>query len=306
MSIIYRSHDKFAKAGLKQKAIMVDFLQAHLSPDLYQRLDISTLHAIDKSFITPELRALHGDIVYRCQIEHQEGYIPIILLVEHQSKADEHMAFRLLQYTVSLMDDHLKAGYKRLPLVLPLCLYHGATSPYPYSTDIYDDFEVTDLARQWIFKPFQLIDLTQIPIETLVKHRLASILEVLLKSYQDPQLIQILQHLAEQGLFRLTMHHTDDTFLVNVLNYVTACGSDDMNQSANQLVEVLSAALPDKRDTIMTFAQQLRNEGMQQGMQQGIYQTNRENAKHMILEGLSSEKIARITGLSQKEIDALR
>ena len=73
------------------------------------------------------------------------------------------MAFRLLHYIVSLSHEHLQQGHKKLPIILPLCIYHGEVSPYPHSTDLYDNFEDSELARKVAFKPFKLIDLT-VPI----------------------------------------------------------------------------------------------------------------------------------------------
>lgn len=80
--------------------------------------------------------------------------------MEHESTAkDELMAFRLLHYIVSLSYEHLQQGNRKLPIVLPLCIYHGEVSPYPHSTDLYDNFEDPELARKVAFKPFKLIDL---------------------------------------------------------------------------------------------------------------------------------------------------
>ena len=45
--------------------------------------------------------------------------------------------------------------------------------------------------------------------------------------------------------------------------------------------------------------------GMQQGMQQGIQQKAREDARKMLDEGFEVAVIARITGLSEKEIKEL-
>jgi predicted transposase/invertase (TIGR01784 family) len=185
MSIIHQPHDKFATISLKQIAIAKDFFKVHLPAEVYQQLDLTSLQSIDKTYISPELQSLQGDIIYRCQINGKEGYIPILLLIEHQSTAAEHMAFRLLQYTVKVMQDHLNAGYDKLPIVLLLCLYHGMQSPYPYSNDIYDDFADIALARQWVFKPFQLIDLTQFTSQELQKHGMAAVMEIFLQSYHQ-------------------------------------------------------------------------------------------------------------------------
>jgi hypothetical protein len=56
----------------------------------------------------------------------------IYLLIEHQSSADRHMAFRLMRYAIAAMQRHLDKGHTQLPLVIPLLFYHGQVSPWPY------------------------------------------------------------------------------------------------------------------------------------------------------------------------------
>nr|WP_185181224.1 Rpn family recombination-promoting nuclease/putative transposase [Mycoavidus sp. B2-EB] len=46
------------------------------------------MQAVDKSYVTAELREVHSDMVYACQINGKAGYIPLLLLLEHQSTAD--------------------------------------------------------------------------------------------------------------------------------------------------------------------------------------------------------------------------
>lgn len=83
MSIISHPHDKFFKGSLKEKPVALDFLKAHLPTDVYQRIDFNILHAIDKSYVTAELREVHSDMVYACQINGKAGYVPLLLLLEH-------------------------------------------------------------------------------------------------------------------------------------------------------------------------------------------------------------------------------
>jgi predicted transposase/invertase (TIGR01784 family) len=286
---VHQPHDKFATTSLKQIAIAKDFFKAHLPPAIYQRLDLTSLQTIDKTYISPELQSLHGDIVYRCQIEGHTGYIPILFLIEHQSTADRHMAFRLWQYTLKVMQDHLQAGHDTLPIVLPLCLYHGTESPYPYSQDIYEDFADPVLARQCVFQPFQLIDLTQIPLQDLEQHGVAAVMEILLQSYHQ-NIIRLLQHLTQTGLLTQTIHQTGSHYLESMLNYLAECG-DELNASAaDQLIEILNSALPGQHKTIMTFKEQFKAEGRREGHAEGLLTA----ARGMLLRGMSTQEVSSI------------
>jgi predicted transposase/invertase (TIGR01784 family) len=285
MSLVHQPHDKFATTSLKQIAIAKDFFKAHLPSAIYQRLDLTSLQTLDKTYISPELQSLRGDIVYRCQIEGQMGYLPILFLIEHQSTADRHMAFRLWQYTLKVMQDHLQAGHDTLPIVLPLCLYHGTESPYPYSRDIYDSFADPAFARQYVFQPFQLVDLTQIPLPALAQHGMAAVMEILLQSYRQ-NIIWLLQHLTQTGLLTQTVQQTSSHYLESMLNYLAECG-DELNESATeQLIEILNTALPDQHKTIMTFKEQFKAEGHTEGLLTA--------ARSMLLSGMSIQKVSGI------------
>jgi predicted transposase YdaD len=198
--------------------------------------------------------------------------------------------------------------------VLPICLYHGSPSPYPYSPDIYEDFEDPELARGLVFKPFQLVDLTKIPVEVLRKDGLAAMMEILLKAYQAKKELQsILEYVAEQGLFNFVLHHTSEGYFDNVLNYSVELGNQHNSFSADQLIELLQRVLPEKREYIMTFREQLeqkgrqkgRQEGRQEGMQLGIYEAKREDAKKMLEKGIAYAIVKEITGLSDVELKTL-
>jgi predicted transposase/invertase (TIGR01784 family) len=301
---IHTPHDKFFKASLSQKAIAADFLKANLPSSLLTKLNMQTLETVNKSYIIPELKELQSDIVYRCDIQGKAGYVPILLLIEHQSSADEQMAFRLLEYTVHLLRDHFNQGHKHLPIVLPLCLYHGETSPYPYSTDLYDCFEDQELARELMFKSFRLIDLTTQSLEQLEQAGLAAMMEVLFKAHCTKQIRTLIEDAIKAGVFaRVLEKPLSRDYLHNTLNYTTIFDKEDL--TAAEFLTLITEAVPDKREQIMTFREQLQQEGLQKGMQLGIYEAKREDARKMLAEGVSRDIIKRVTELSDVELDAL-
>jgi predicted transposase/invertase (TIGR01784 family) len=145
-AIVHTPHDLLAKMSLKDIAIAKDFLKAHLPAHIQKRIDFDTLILTDGEFVSPKFTKIQSDVVYSCKIDGIEGYIYV--LIEHQSAPHPLMAFRKLQYEVALMDAHLKAGHNKLPVTIPLCLYHGDQSPYPYSNDVYDCFNNPELAKE--------------------------------------------------------------------------------------------------------------------------------------------------------------
>ena len=138
------------KLSLTEKQVAIDYLKSHVPAEIYKSININTLELTDKSFILPKFREIHSDIVYRCQFDGKDGYIFFIL--EAESTANEElMAFRQLQYSIAAMDQHLRQGHKKLPITLPICLYHAIASPYPHPLDVYQCFDNPDLAKKIVF-----------------------------------------------------------------------------------------------------------------------------------------------------------
>ncbi len=311
MSLLHQPHDLLFKDSLKEKPIAVAFLKAHLPAELYQKLNFNTLQLTDKSLLTPEMQEIHCDVVYRCHIDGKDGYLPILFLLEHFSTAPRHIAFRLLQYCVNLMNDALKAGSQKLPIVLPLCIYHGEQSPFPQSTDIYDDFEDPDLARALVFKPFSLIDLTTLPESMIRQHGVATLMELLLKHSREKEFARAVAQLKEGDTLTFTLTRTTEPYLQTVVKYALSSAWSE-NQASNVL-EVFYEALPDKRETIMSAAQQLIDSGIQQGMQAshaealafGERKARLEDAREMRAAQLDLDLIKRITKLSDEDLAEL-
>ncbi|EBW7148995.1 hypothetical protein BZK42_27480 [Citrobacter braakii] len=87
------------------------------------------------------------------------------------------MAWRMMKYTIRAMDDHLKKGYKTLPVVVPRLFYHGDVRPYPYSMDWLDCFEQSELARRVLSKPWPLIDVSVLDDDDIKTHRRMALID---------------------------------------------------------------------------------------------------------------------------------
>ena len=58
--------------------------------------------------------------------------------------------------------------------------------------------------------------------------------------------------------------------------------------------------------TGMELIEKGKKEGLEQGLEQGAKQARLDDARRMLEEGISADVIARVTGLSREEIEALR
>ncbi|BBB15167.1 transposase [Candidatus Rickettsiella viridis] len=302
---IYHPHDKFFKRNLKEKKVAIDFLKVYLPQAIYNAINLDTLQLTEKSFIVPELREIHSDIIYKCEIKQKSGYL--FFLIEHESTAnDKLMAFRLLHYSVSLSAEHLRQGNKKLPIILPLCIYHGEVSPYPHSIDLYDNFEDPEFARQVAFKPFKLIDLTVLSDEEISQHGLVSLMEMLFKHHRAKNFLSIMRELLKTNLVQNIVKQLDISYLSDMLNYVLITTRDDTEAKADKLlINELIAAFPQRKEVIMTFAEQIEQRGLQKGMQKGMQKGRYGVAKNLLATGMPIELIRQVTELPDLDLTEL-
>ena len=306
--IITTPHDRFTKANLQEVAIARAFLQVHLDAALRKRIDLTSMKLTNNEFVLPHLRKIQSDVVYECLIDGKDSYI--YFLMEGQSSAEELMAFRKLQYNVALMDHHLKMGNKKLPVIVSICLYSGKRSPYPYSTDVFDCFENVELAKEMMFKPFKLIDLSVLSDKEIEQHGIAALFEMLLKHHDTKQLYNLFSHLVKLNFFQETLDAIkDDNYIVNLLEYALNTG-EEREHPVEQILQLLADSAPKHKEHIMTVADQIRqnalNEYKPQFIAEGIEKGIEKVARSMLAKNADINFVAETTGLTVSQLEAIK
>jgi predicted transposase/invertase (TIGR01784 family) len=304
---IHHPHDSFFKHAVSDLTVAKDFLQAHLSPSIAQRIQWDSLRLSNKSYTDEKLAQLHSDVVYTCQLDEKSAYI--YLLLEQQSTPDPLLPFRFLQYNVALLAEHLAQNKKspqkkKLPIILNLCLYSGKRTPYPYSVELCNCFEDPVLARTKLFEPLPLIDLGQLSEAELKQHGTADLMELLLKQSQARTFLNWIQEHSEEIITLLV----ERLYGMGGVRYILANERDHL---PHQLIDVIIALVPHKKEAIMTAAQRLRQEGMQEGIQkgrqEGMYTKTLDIAKNMLSRlHLDMKTVSEATGLSEEELRQLQ
>jgi len=126
-----RKLDEAFKKIFQDREIFYEFMQMFL-PDIVSRYDIAPdsliLENIEK--ISSALRAKRADVLYRIKTKEFEAFV--FVLLEHQSRKDYLMPFRMLEYTVAIwrhfideVGEKAKRRSFKLPPVIPIVLYDG-------------------------------------------------------------------------------------------------------------------------------------------------------------------------------------
>ncbi|EEI4449775.1 Rpn family recombination-promoting nuclease/putative transposase [Salmonella enterica] len=304
-------HDGLFKLFLREPDTARDFLAVHLPADIRSQVRLDTLKLEPGSFVDQKLRELHSDVLY--SVETAEGHAGYIYcLVEHQSTADRMMAWRMMRYSMAVMDAHLKKGNDTLPVVVPLLFYQGTVRPYPYSTDWLDCFDVPALAREVYSRPWPLVDVSVMEDSDLQSHRRMALLELVQRDIRHRDAASLLRDVVQ--LIRLAGNTREQ--VEAVLCYIIYNGMT--SESITPFLYELAGEIPEYKELIMgTIAQQLKEEGIQLGIQQGIEQgieQARLVAQQKLLEtayalldnGVSLDVVIKSTGLSRETLEQPR
>ncbi|EBQ8105309.1 Rpn family recombination-promoting nuclease/putative transposase [Salmonella enterica] len=300
-------HDGLFKLFLREPDTARDFLAVHLPADIRAQVRLDTLKLEPGSFVDQKLRELHSDVLY--SVETAEGHAGYIYcLVEHQSTADRMMAWRMMRYSMAVMDAHLKKGNDTLPVVVPLLFYQGTVRPYPYSTDWMDCFDAPSLAREVYSRPWPLVDVSVMEDSDLQSHRRMALLELVQRDIRHRDAASLLRDVVQ--LIRLAGNTREQ--VEAVLCYIIYNGMT--SEHITPFLYELAGEIPEYKELIMgTIAQQLKEEGIQLGLQQGIEQ-ERLAARQKLLEtayalldnGVSLDVVIKSTGLSRETLEQPR
>ncbi|EFI2803196.1 Rpn family recombination-promoting nuclease/putative transposase [Escherichia coli] len=290
-------HDALFKSFLTHPGTARDFMEIHLPKDLRELCDLDSLKLESASFVDEKLRALHSDILWSVETREGDGYIYVV--IEHQSREDIHMAFRLMRYSMAVMQRHIEHDKRRpLPLVIPMLFYHGSRSPYPWSLCWLDEFADPTTARKLYTAAFPLVDVTVVPDDEIVQHRRVALLELIQKHIRQRDLMGLI----DQLVILLVTECANDSQITALLNYILLTGDE---ARFKKFISELTRRMPQHRERIMTIAERIYNDGWLLAMEKGKEEGEQRLLRLLLQNGADPEWIQKITGLSTEQMQAL-
>jgi len=264
---IHQPHDKLFRLSLAEIAVAKEFFSTHLPADLLKKIDLDTLRLEKETFVDEAYKGTEADVVYSVKMGNSTTYL--YLLSEHQTNVDQWLAFRLLVYTVRIMELHHKQHPQDpLPLVYATVVYTG-DEPWNAPLDIFPLFvEAEDLAREIMFKPYKLQDVKRTSDDELRKQELSGLVAFVLKYRKARDFQQFLKELLP-WVHQVEVHHEEHGTSLGriVLKYVI---DDNPEGNKDLLVQEAKHYLSQElQGDIMTIAQQWKQEGILQGKQEG-------------------------------------
>ncbi len=293
-------HDEFVRYAMLDPELVKAFFKRFLG-HLEDHVDLDGLKMTSESFIDEKLRKLLTDLVFLAPLKDRSE-LHISVLMEHKSEgAARHpgMVFQLRAQEMAFWQRFVQQHPgQKLPIVLLVGLYHGRR-PYAGPKTLAETMDgpedlIPDRCKS---EDVIMIDLAQLPGESLREDKLSLFLKVL-KHIYDSDFIDCFKELTPT-LQKLSRDHRKTPFLIALVTYLLS------SARLENMTEFKEIALKSFSEVVggafMTLADMLRDEGRQEGIQEG----SQKIAINLLREGMDLRTIARVTGLDATMLNQL-
>ena len=307
----HHKHDKLFRQILNNKEEVAKLINQELDPE--EKVKAENLEKYETHYITNKFEERIADIVYKLKDKE------VFFLIEHQTKVDENMPFRMADYSLSIMDSRKnskdKKNKKLQPAIIPIVIYAG-TSKWTAKKGLEESQEVFKHRKgsSSIIR-YNLVDIRS--VEEAIERRTAiARISVIDRLNSSEQLLNAVEKFSET----LTSEKEREEFAREV-GYIW---EDRLEK--DKLEKIKEIILKEKGgDEVMAHihevlrkeAEEMRKkaieeglqEGMQKGIQEGMQKGKREGrqeslidvAKKMLMEKVDIDFITKITGLKKEQ-----
>ena len=306
-------YDRSYKKLFSHKGFIKYLLQDFVRLKWVERVDFDKITLEPVSFIDRLFNKKEADLIWKLPLKDgPEVYL--FLLLEFQSRVDKTMALRFASYILNFYADQFKnKKIVALPVVFPVLIYNGKQR-WNAARRLQDLIDLVDTSlREYLirFKYFT-IDIGSFGKRSLVKLKrnlvtavfllenvrnekelenvFKEILEII-KSEADPTLVKSFGDWLEMQLKR------ENIAAINIREIIT------QRREHTMLTETLHEILIKREERGLEKG---LKRGLKRGKLEGIKEGKAQTAIQLLKEGLDTEFIAKVTGLSQKEIDKLK
>ncbi|MCB9761054.1 MAG: Rpn family recombination-promoting nuclease/putative transposase [Alphaproteobacteria bacterium] len=278
-------HDRLFKDVFGEPRYAAQHLREALPPEVLAQVDLSTLKRVQQSFVSPELKERHADLLFTAKLNDGRD-VCFYLLFEHQSSPDPMMAYRMVGYTLLIWQSWLRRNpeAKRLPLVYPLVLYHGERT-WRAPMDLADLIDLPLEARE-AFAPaipswrYDLGDLSDVPDETLQRGALVAMVKLLFKHYHQEDLLDRLPDW--KAVFKRAAEEDGLRAIELAARYILKVSDKDRGERVLKQL-FTEVAGPEAEEVVMSIADRIEARGLAKGLKQGRQEGRVAQARALLL-----------------------
>ena len=297
-----KSHDKLIKDILKDKKEVAGLVNQFFRPN--EKLEASNLQKCSNSFVTKKFKSQEADIVYKLKDKD------IYFLIEHQSTVDYNIPFRVLDYSMDIVEDWKKG--KRInkifkyPTVVPIVIYTGQTKWNVPKNIKYQQIKVTTYEKYRIDFGYNFIDVNEYSVEELLaKDTMFGYCMILEKSRNTKDFVENVKCIIkiENDIVRLEKLADIIVYLFgNVLEY------DEQNELLNLINEKVGGNMATLAERIKAGdrkrMKQFEKRGIREGKRSGR-EAIQNIASQILKLGLDEDVMKKITNVTNEELKKL-
>ena len=296
---INQEHDKIFRTILdkKENAALI------INKAIDTKIEIKDIEKYKNIFVNKVFQNREADIVYKMKDKN------IFFLIEHQTRIDYSMPFRILEYEVAIMKsaidmNKIKTKNYKLPLVISIVLYTG-NRKWNAAEYLQKSQETLGNIKEDVGK-YNLIDVNNLTEKELLEDdTFITKMMLIEKSKNTEETVETLEKVIERT------KEEDKDVLIRIIKIVfkEKLGDNEVERLVNKIEEgrekeVLAVVDMIRRENQM-YIDMGRKEGKIEGKIEGIKEKSIEIAKKLLSKNTSKKEISEITGLDETEIDRI-
>ena len=285
----HQKHDKIIRDILNDKEEVAKIINKYIKPK--NKLTEEKIEKYETSYITKNFQNREADIVYK--LNEKETYF----LIEHQTKVEKEMAYRMVEYSLEIMRSRVKnkiPKIKKYPKVIPIVIYTGKAKWTAKLTleEIQEEYNVENYKNQ-LQLGYNLIDIRE-KEKAIEDDLLISKISILEKAESTEEILDIIDKLANkitneekrENLQRIVEYLLDNKIL-----------KEEMKKIKEKLKNGEGSDIMHVHEVLRRDREKFRKEGKREGrLEQAVIV-----AQRMLAEKLDVNLIMRITGLKKEQ-----
>lgn len=284
---------------LDQKEEAVKFINKTLKLNIKKE----EIEKYNSSFISKTFQNKEADIVYKIKDKN------IFFLIEHQSKIDYSMPFRLLEYEVAIIrsaidKSKIKNKSYKIPLVMPIVLYTGKQkwNANKYLEKSQEKIQCLNIK----IGNYSLVDINNYTEKELLEdNTFISKMMLIEKSKNTEEIAETLEKIINKT------RKEDKELLKGIIEIfleekIGIQKSTELIRKLESESDSMLAIVDMIRKENQMYIDMGRKEGKKEGKIEGKTETIKEIVNKMLRKNLPEKTIIEITGINPKEIEEIK
>ena len=295
--VVNHQHDKIFRTVLDRKSDAIVLINKALNT----QLEVQDIEKYNSSFINKVFQNREADIVYKIKDRS------IFILIEHQTKVDYLMLYRILEYEVAIMQsaidlDKIKNKESKIPLVISIVLYTG-NKKWNAKKYLEENQEKIEEIENGLGN-YNLIDINELTEKELLEdNSFISKMMLIEKSKNTENIVEILEKIV-----KITKEEDKDTLrrIISIIleEKIGITKAKELIEKMEGDENMLAVVDMIRRENQM-YIEIGKKEGKKEGEKQGELKEKIKIVTKMIKEKFSVDMIQKITGVNKEEIEKI-